>query len=246
MNATGTSFADALQIIRILREECRTRAGEEQIEFIRFCLEHAAHTRSQFFQELWVAWELKSPKNGFFVEFGAANGRHASNTVYLERELGWRGILAEPARHWYPHIRKLRNCFIDDRAVFSQSGLKVRFVQPTIALHSTIETYADGDYAAATRAIGERYEVETVSLNDLLTEWRAPRRIDYISIDTEGSELDILKAFDFKAWDVRLMTIEHARAEAKRAAIYDLMIANGYRRKFENLSGDDDWYIREY
>jgi len=55
----------------------------------------------------------------------------------------------------------------------------------------------------------EILQVETVSLNDLLLSQAAPPRIDYISIDTEGSELAILEAFDFARWDVRLFTIEH-------------------------------------
>ena len=240
------TFADALRTMRELRDECRKRPEEEQIRFLQFCLENVADTRSQFFQDLWVAWELKSPKTGFFVEFGAANGLHASNTAYLEKHLGWRGILAEPARFWYPYIYRLRGCFIDQRAVYGRSGERVAFIQPAIAQHSTIEAFAGGDYAAETRKEGERYEVETVSLNDLLTHWGAPRRIDYISVDTEGSEVEILKTFDFDRWDVRLMTIEHAREDTKRARIHDLMTAAGYRRKFENISGDDDWYFKTY
>lgn len=246
MAGTTMSFAGGLEVIRLLRDECLKRSNEDQLKFIRYCIENAMLARSQFFQDLWVAWELGSPRSGFFVEFGAANGRHASNTHYLEKELGWRGILSEPARHWYPHIQNYRNCYIDRRAVFSETGRKVIFVQPPIALHSTIAGYEGGDYAAATRMEGERYEVETVSLSDLLAHWNAPLRIDYISIDTEGSELDIIRPFDFARWDVRLFTIEHAGNAEKRAGILEVMTRNGYERKFANLSGDDDWYVRRY
>lgn len=240
------NLPDVIRMLRVLRDECRTRDKEDKMRFLQFCLENIVGSRSQFFQDLWVAWELDSPRNGFFVEFGAANGRHASNTYYLEKTLGWRGILAEPARFWYPYIQHYRGCFIDKRAVFSRTGDKVAFVQPSIALHSTIQGFEDSDYAAETRKDGERYEVETVSLNDLLLHWNAPPRIDYISIDTEGSELEILRAFDFDRWDVRRFTIEHAREEGRRAEILQLMTAAGYKRRFETLSGDDDWYIKMY
>ena len=246
MTAKTWTFAEGLEIIRLLREECHKRPNEEALKFIKFCLEHAARTRSQFFQELWVAWELDLQTNGFFVEFGAANGRHSSNTYFLEKHLGWRGILAEPARHWYPHIYRYRACFIDRRAVFTATGDTVTFIQPEIALHSTIVGYENGDKVAETRAAGERYDVETVTLNDLLETWSAPRRIDYVSVDTEGSEYDILTGFDFDKWDVRLMSIEHAGNEPKRAAIHDLMTKHGYVRRLENLSQDDDWYKRVY
>jgi hypothetical protein len=86
--------------------------------------------------------------------------------------------------------------------------------------------------------------VETVSLNDLLAGWDAPRRIDYLSLDTEGSELDILQHFDFAARDVRLISVEHNHT-ARRRPIFDLLTARGYRRRFETLSSVDDWYVRD-
>ena len=46
-------------------------------------------------------------------------------------------------------------------------------------------------------------------LNTLLEQYNAPRTIDYISLDTEGSELRILKVFDFNKWDVKIWSIEH-------------------------------------
>jgi len=239
------SLAEALELLIALRDQTAPTSPEEQLAFVNFCLMHVTASSSQFLQDLWVAYELKSRKTGFFVEFGAADGLRSSNTRYLETELGWNGILAEPARIWFPALRRNRACFIDDRCVWSESGKSVTFNQPAIALHSTIDSYSDGDLHADTRKDGRRYPVETVSLNDLLTYWNAPRRIDYLSVDTEGSELDILTAFDFAAWDVRLITVEHNHSD-KRQPIHDLLAANGFRRKFEALSQVDDWYVKTY
>ncbi|MBS0332402.1 MAG: FkbM family methyltransferase, partial [Proteobacteria bacterium] len=96
-----------------------------------------------------------------------------------------------------------------------------------------------------TRRDGKRYEVETVSLMDLLGHWNAPSRIDYMSVDTEGSELDILQAFDFERYDVRLISVEH-NFTARREGILAFLTAQGYRRKFESLSFVDDWYVKTY
>jgi hypothetical protein len=81
----------------------------------------------------------------------------------------------------------------------------------------------------------------TISLNDALEECGAPGRIDYVSLDTEGSELDILSTFDFARYRVRLWTIEHNHT-AGEAEIDRLMSAHGYVRKFPAWSQFDAWY----
>ncbi|MCA3747270.1 FkbM family methyltransferase [Phenylobacterium sp.] len=237
------SRADFLLLMVGLRDSDPAR--DEQIAFLQFCMDNAAWSHGQFLQDLWVAYETKMRHGGFFVEFGATDGIKFSNTRALETRLGWSGILAEPARIWYPALRRNRACFIDDRCVWTRTGETLTFNQPAIAAHSTIDAYSQGDSLADTRAEGQRYEVTTVSLNDLLAHWRAPRRIDYLSIDTEGSELDILQALDFDAWEIRLITVEHNHT-SKRQEIHDFLASKGYRRKFETLSNVDDWYVRTY
>ncbi len=237
------SFADALEILVALRDRTSRPSPDPQAAFVKFCLANISRSSSQFLQDLWVAHELKSQREGFFVEFGGADGIRSSNSYYLETELGWTGVIAEPARAWYPALRNNRACDIDERCVWDRSGLTVTFNQPDIALHSTIDSYSDGDLHADSRRAGQRYAVETVSLNDLLAFWGAPKRLDYLSIDTEGSELDILTAFDFAAWDVQLITVEHNHSN-KRQPIFDLLTSRGYVRRFEALSNVDDWYVK--
>lgn len=239
------SFAEALEMLVALRDQTSKPSTDEQLAFINFCLANLTWSRSQFLQDLWVAYELKSRRGGFFVEFGGADGIKFSNSYALETHLDWNGVVAEPARVWHPAIRMNRNCFVDDRCVWIRSGETVTFNQPAIAAHSTIDSYSDSDMHGETRKDGLRYEVETVSLNDLLAHWRAPRRIDYLSIDTEGSELDILQHFDFEAYEVRLISVEHNHTD-KRQPIHDFLVSKGYRRKFEKLSNVDDWYVRAY
>jgi len=237
------SHADVLEILVALRDVKADGPGDGDLRFLKFCQDNVKDSHGQFLQDLWVAYELGSPRGGYFVEFGAADGVTCSNSLYLERELGWTGLLAEPGRVWRARLAKNRACAMDFRCVWSRSGETVTFNEPRIALHSTIDAYSESDGLADTRKDGERYAVETVSLNELLDHWNAPRRIDYLSLDTEGSEFDILQAFDFSAYDVRLISVEHNHT-AKRQAIFDLLSAQGFRRRFERLSNVDDWYAK--
>ncbi|HEY3950548.1 FkbM family methyltransferase [Phenylobacterium sp.] len=239
------SFSEALDVLVAMREETAGHPDSESHRFLAHCLRHAADSYGQFLQDLWVTFELPGRRGGFFVEFGAANGIKFSNSCYLERALGWSGILAEPAHIYYPALRTARNCFIDDRCVWTRTGERLLFNQPAIAAHATIDAFSDSDNLADTRRDGMRYEVETVSLMDLLAHWNAPRRIDYLSVDTEGSELDILQAFDFDRYDVRLISVEHNHTP-KRDEIFAFLSGKGYRRKFEALSFVDDWYVKTY
>jgi hypothetical protein len=77
---------------------------------------------------------------------------------------------------------------------------------------------------------------------DLLRKFNAPNKIDYLSIDTEGSEFDILEAFDFNDYQFSVITCEHNHTPS-REKIFDLLTHNGYSRKFEQLSYWDDWYV---
>ncbi len=237
------TFAELTALLGPLRDQVRQPGDDARLAFMDFALTHLMQSSGQFLQDLWVAYELGALQGGYFVEFGAADGQKFSNTWFLERELGWRGIVAEPARVWHPTLRGNRACHIDERCVWIETGKTLLFNQPQIAAHATIDSYSNADGHADSRIDGLRYEVETVSLNDLLAFWNAPRRIDYLSIDTEGSELDILQHFDFAAYDVRLITVEH-NYTAQRQLIHDLLIGKGFQRKFESLSNVDDWYVR--
>jgi hypothetical protein len=85
--------------------------------------------------------------------------------------------------------------------------------------------------------------VSTISLNDLLSKHNAPKHIDYLSIDTEGSEFEILNSFDFSSHSFGVVTVEHNFTPV-RQKIFELLSGHGYTRQFENLSKFDDWYVK--
>ena len=211
-------------------------------EFIQFCKLNFHRSRAQLFQDLFVLHELEHKRGGYFVEFGATDGVTLSNTLLLEAEYGWRGLLAEPARAWHERLRVNRAAIIDTRCVTGSTGEIVVFNETEWLEVSTIDKWSASDHHADLRVGGKRYNVETISLNDLLNNNNAPNEIDYLSVDTEGSEFEILNAFDFEQHRPKVITVEHNFTKM-RTPIHDLLVRNGYRRKFERLSNFDDWYV---
>jgi len=201
-----------------------------------------AKSKSQLGQDMFVLSELGFKKDGYFVEFGATNGVDLSNTYLLEKDLGWTGILAEPAKVWAEALTKNRKCHIDYDCVWSTSGEVLEFNEVNAAELSTISTFSGVDEHATTRTSGTKYLVTTISLLDLLKKYNAPKEIDYLSIDTEGSEFDILNAFDFDAYKFKVITCEH-NFTPMRVKIYELLTSKGYTRKHTEYSRFDDWYV---
>ena len=225
----------------------RARAGAAdpfELQFVDYALRRHRLSKSQIFQDLLVLLVLREKRGGFFVEFGATNGISLSNTYLLEAAYAWRGILAEPARIWHRALRDNRRAVIDTRCVWARTGKMLHFNEALASELSTIDRYSDRDSHRQDRA-GHRYAVETVSLNDLLRAHDAPRKIDYLSIDTEGSELAILEAFDFAAYDIGVMTVEHNYATPDRERIAALLAPRGFRQVLGDYSLFDDWYVQE-
>lgn len=205
-------------------------------------LEQLRHSKAQYWQDLFVLSQLDFKRDGYFVEFGATNGVDLSNTYLLERQYGWNGIVAEPARCWHATLRSNRTCRVETHCVWSQSGLMLPFNETAQPVLSTLAQFSTGDQHAAARQTGTCYQVPTISLLDLLRKHDAPQRVDYLSIDTEGSEYDILSHFDFDQYRFNVITCEH-NLTPMRQKLYELLTLRGYERRFEKISACDDWYI---
>ena len=202
------------------------------------CLETIDQSKSQLRQDLFALSMLNFKQDGYFVEFGATDGVELNNTWLMNKLFNWQGILAEPANGWHTDLERNRDCSIDKRCVWKETGLKLKFTEAPIGEQSGISSFVK-----RTRQLrGDSYDVETVSLNDLLSYHKAPTIIDYASIDTEGSEFEILDSFDFNQHQFRVLTIEHNHTSA-REDIHSLLTSHGYDRVFSDISSFDDWYI---
>ena len=204
-------------------------------------------TNAQNYQDLWALFENKFKRDGFFVEFGATDGVTGNNTLLLEREYGWTGILAEPNPHWHNDLFLNRKCNITKKCVYIKSGVNVDFLITDAPDLATIKGFGDDDEWKEARKNAPSIKVPTISLLELLDYYRAPDIIDYMSVDTEGTEYGILNAFfaqNANKYKVRAITVEH-NFTPMREKLLELMTANGYRRVFTEVSRWDDYYVRD-
>jgi FkbM family methyltransferase len=137
-------------------------------------------------------------------------------------------------------LRENRNCIIETDCVWKKSNEKLLFIENGVL--STLNEFKDSDMH--TRNSQTEYSVNTISLNDLLEKNNSPKVIDYLSIDTEGSEFEILNSFDFSKYEIKIITVEHNYTQS-REKIFNLLSINGYNRVLTDVSAYDDWYLLE-
>lgn len=213
----------------------------EEYRFLAKVLLDRHRSRSQIFQDLWVLHELGAKRNGYFVEFGAADGVYLSNTWLLEKEYGWKGILAEPAPPWHDALHRNRSAIISTECVSSTTGHRVllRIPKNLAEYATTSNDFLDSVHSDKFINFHE-VQVCTISLVDLLKKYDAPKEIDYISMDVEGAEVEILESFDFDSYNIHLWSIEANNRQAYR--VDRIMQDHGYERCFKQFSLFDAWY----
>jgi len=149
---------------------------------------------SQIGQDDWVVDQLKGKQHGVFIDIGAHDGVELSNSLLLETVYGWHGICVEPHPDTFQQLETNRSCMVLNKAVWSSAG-KVQFNR------------SHKDSMLSSVAMLGDVTVEAVTLGDLCD--MVGPIIDYISIDTEGAEVEILKAFDVASYDIKCWTVEH-------------------------------------
>ncbi len=219
-------------------------SGPQLMELMMQALGLQKNSKSQMGPDLIALLSANLKRGAYFVEFGATNGVDLSNSFLLEKDYGWEGILAEPAHCWHADLRKNRSAAIDTDCVWTSSGQTLNFNMVPDAELSTIDSFSASDKHQEERRHGVRYPVNTISLLDLLRRHGAPKYIDYLSIDTEGSEFKILSAFDFDEYHFGFISCEH-NYTADRERIHGLLTKYGYVRRMAGLSKWDDWYFSE-
>ncbi|MHC5110658.1 MAG: FkbM family methyltransferase [Planctomycetota bacterium] len=209
------------------------------------------------FGEDRVLWEIfRHSPTGYFIEVGAYDGVNLSNTYFLE-QMGWKGLLLEPIAQLARMAAVARP---GSQVAWTAAGKrgsrgKAKF---TVANNVPVLSFLKADDEHAQRCIREgatliEIEVPITSLDSLLVDVRRKSppekspwvkkhgwRIDLVSIDTEGCELDVLDGFDLDRFKPRILVIENDRPSGDEIQPY--LTRRGYR-KFHRQK-INDFYAR--
>ena len=206
-------------------------------------------------QDKWALKMLDNKKKGYFVDIGATGGINNNNTYALEKEFEWEGICVEPNPLFraFPSLIKNRKCICENVCIFSSNGI-VDFIARGrhVELSGIHDNFSSTYIQHAIKKGHPTIKVPSITLLDLLQKNNAPKIIDYLSIDTEGSEWEILKGFDFDQHIFLTITIEHNYAKQtdwdnkekiKRDKIRKLLTSKGYILYKEGSV--EDWFIHK-
>jgi FkbM family methyltransferase len=209
---------------------------------------------SQFCQDLHIINNIFDKKeNGYFVDIGAYDGINMSNTYLLEKNYGWKGICIEANPRYFNKLLETRKSININKAIYKNDYEELDFIDDINGGCSGLEITNSHGFATPGKnwhKIFDRHgflndcpiiKVKTKNLTTLLEEHNAPNFIEYLSIDTEGSEFDILNCHNFEKYKFGYITVEHNFIHVNRMKIRNLLYNKGYIHYREN--GVDDDYI---
>jgi hypothetical protein len=204
---------------------------------------------SQFGQDRLVLQLLNGQRDGFFLDTGAADGIRSSNTVLLEREFGWRGLCVEPNDAFYQKLIHTRCCMCLHACLYDRET-DLPFLEAAGTLGGLFNEFGPEQLAYAVRTqrlpldadgLPPLVSKRTMTLATALALAKAPPVIDYWSLDTEGTELLLLKSFPFDRHTFNVITVEHNHQPA-RQDIRNFLEARGFIHVTAWFI--DDCYIR--
>lgn len=219
-------------------------------KFLRAFAIFETERTSQLYQDIFAEFIMNHYQGQHhFLEFGATDGLSLSNTASLERLKRWKGVLAEPSPQWHVALRYNRpKARIIEKCVWSESDKQLEFFVSDVGELSTLCDFTRSDEHSVPANTKERLKngrkivVDTISLNDIIRDSFEGICPDYISVDTEGSELEILSNLDFRIYRPKLLTVEHnfTGSEEKLDFLFD---EQGYTRVFKDATAFDAWYV---
>jgi len=217
---------------KVLYEKPLTHMREMRAEKVRRSKQIHSVSVSQAGQDFWVYGEVFNEKRGgYFVDIGAHDGVYLSNTFILEKRYGWTGICIEANEATFDSLKKNRTAYCVNSCIDSFERT-VRFVGSSV-MGGIIAPDCDNK-SAANLPISQ---IQTETLAAVLNRLKAPKAIDYLSIDIEGAEDRALLKFPFCTYRFSCMTVERPST-----ALRQVLSENDYLL-IKEIPGLDCFYV---
>jgi len=180
-------------------------------------------------------------ERGCCLEVGAHDGITGSNTLFFER-IGWKCVLVEPVPEMCERIRSFRTAIVADCAAGSETGETSFYVSEPVGSWSSLSPPASPpDGSAPEGNVFREIRVKVRTLDEILSE-AGVSELDFVTIDVEGHELEVLKGFSIERFRPRIMIVEDNAGTAGNS-VRELLEKAGYKAFFR--TGVNDWYGRE-
>jgi len=205
------------------------------------------HGYSQYGQDLTCLELLQDIESGTFIDIGANDGVTGSNSLLFE-EKGWQGICVEPHPLIFAKLKDTRNCNCVNACITDRDSV-VDFlaVHGAANMLSGIESFMDQRHIERidqeiTEEGGstQRIEIEALSPSTLIDRFSVSE-IDFLSVDTEGCELPILKSF-FSESTIPKPKVISVENGSRTPSLFDYLTSVGY--KLYSCVGCDEIYHR--
>jgi FkbM family methyltransferase len=196
---------------------------------------------SQYGQDLKALKHVNHKRNGYYIEIGVHDGKSNSNTYLMDTQYGWKGVCIDPfmanmgERSCTQYYTALGST--PGKASFSGAGNGIG----GLTEFSTSDTH-NKRHTQQTRTF-DTQTVQVATPQDVFKDANVPSTIDFMSLDVEGAEMDVLKAFPFQKYCVRFAAIETNNDESKEHEMREFMKKQGYA--FAGHEHVDDYYTKE-
>lgn len=198
---------------------------------------------SQCRQDLIIGL-INDLKPGLIIEVGATDGLFLSNSLLLEKGLGYSSILVEPGVSWRTKlIRNRVTAKLIFKAVYHSSDLQVYFTESDYAELSGLTASLPLDYWSTERESSNQYLVSTVTLDQICDENYSGEKFLVVTIDIEGGEIDAIKGFEKNIHQASLLVIENNGNSTVVESLDLKIIPKGFVRLNWPFESFDSWYV---
>ena len=189
---------------------------------------------------------FKGKKDGFFVEIGAYDGLRGSNCFHFEKYLNWQGIAIEASLIQFEDLKKNRKCQLINKAL-SSIEKEVEFVEVIEGLtqmsginNEIFQKNNKNLISKDTKSKTKNKTIKTTTFDKVIPKGR---KIDYLSIDIEGEELDLLKSINFDNYEINVISVENNIPKDQNFKIF---FNDKNFEFFDRIGQDEIFYNRKF